>query len=181
MTHSPLVIGVDPGRSAGLALMSATLGKPQLRACWNIYGYDTPWRLRLLDALEQLPPVRSRVAVAAIEVPPNGGRSHRFLGSGTWASLMLRVGLIQARLEDLGWECSHVSALVWPRDLGCRKGKGDNPLVRIDEASRLVRGFAHHVEQLPGRTKADWERRVCAAEASLIAAWRMRELLSEAA
>ena len=178
----PFVVGVDPGRSAAVALVEDSPRGTVLRGCWSVYGSDSPWDIRLLRSMSALPSVRitGLGGRAAIETPAIGGASSRILRGATWGSLMFRVGLIHARLQDLGWKVEHVPSMTWTKGLGCRKGKGDNPGVRIDAASVRVRGFSDHVSALPLKSKSDHERRVCAAEATLIAAWQLAQLRGQA-
>ena len=176
-----LALGVDPGRSAGMALVEGSADGPVLLGCWNIWGGDAPWDARLFRALEGLPPVRSRRATAAIETPKNGGASSRLLRASTWGALMFRVGLIHARLHDLGWRVEHVSSATWPGALGCQRGKRDNPEIRIREAAERVKWLGSHAASMPAQSNRDLERKVCAAEATLIAAWQLKQIAERAA
>lgn len=184
-----VVLGVDPGRSAGLALVQQDRGcRPTLLWSGNVFGQgraskttsvkqEYAWCKRLDGALEAL---RLRapdgLTAAYIEEPTGGGvRNRRQKKRGPdW---LLRMGGFQdmftwAIRAQFGIHPEKVTTKSWTSIVGVPPGKitpafGQEPAGwhRCREAAFFVDGY-----EVPGRSNATQdEREVAVAEAILIA------------
>lgn len=161
------VFGVDPGRSAAVALVEYAGGgrRPRLLSGIAVNGADwKAWLARMTSALSRAP------APVFVERPAGGGKSrrgkydaHTFLGLGE------RIGAVRACAYSLGLDCDVVEQDVWARFWRVRSGKDEDGEHRLAEASTYLEGADVVLSAMPVATAADRERRVAVAEAALLA------------
>ena len=177
-------IGIDPGASAAMALVSYT-DAPGRRLCgvWSIYGGAGPRLNRQAQALqevERLIGVRrnsrgdflsSAHVDVWIELPAAGGASAANR-NGWQVSLGRDVGRWEVHTANaFGVVARMIKANVWPRICGvrCGESKVDSGLHRINEARLRLDGAEMLVDGMAGDNGAARERRIARAEACLIA------------
>jgi len=168
-----LCLGIDPGRSAALALVQ-DLGpglRPRLVGAWSVYGTDEQWWPRLTDSVSQaaLHCMAADSPRVLAEVPGGGGKSRRNYRADTWLGLGRLLGRIEGSVRVLGWGIETIGSDDWPRWAGVRVGKQDGGFHRLQEAALIVDGAKRHLNHLPLHSDAENERRVAQAEAILIA------------
>ena len=175
-----LVLGVDPGRSAALALVECRPGaRPRLVGSWSVWGTPSIWWGRLQEALRGLP--LAEVTTLAIERPAADGRQRAEVraerGPATWLGMGWRAGLIEGAVRSAApalADVRHVDSGAWPRALRLPPGKQAHGQFargwhRVIEAQTLGVGLPAEVVRQPDITAAAQERLVSRSEAALIA------------
>jgi hypothetical protein len=167
------VFGVDPGRSAAVALVEFEPGRrPRLLSGVAVNGADwKAWLARMTSALSRAQ------APVYVERPAGGGKSrrgkfdaHTFLGLGE------RIGAVRACAYSIGLDCDVVEQDAWARFWRVRSGKDEDGEHRVAEASMLLDGAGVVLSAMPVATAADRERRVAVAEAALLAGYAAMQL-----
>jgi len=171
-----MVLGIDPGRSCGLALVEHRRGvRPRLSGAWHIRGGTRLlWTSRAAAAVDavalSLPPTDLASLRIVLEVPGGRGASRRNYGPDTWLGLGRYAGVIEGLLyAELAVAALEMPSNDWPKRLRLRVGKQGAGSHRIQEACLICAGADEHLAAMPDNSKAARERRVCIAEAILIA------------
>ena len=182
-------LGIDPGRSAGVALAVLDPGDtlPRIVGAWSVWTAagtpDEEWLARMEAALAEAAAaarslgVEPRDVVAWIERP--GSRSSWGRGPNRRRRGEVTVRGV-AEIEGLARGAWHRIAGVLPRQVEqvewCRSwypaieaGKRGEGYHRIQEVAGILPGARDALDGLPGATQADRARRVDVAEAMLIA------------
>ena len=176
-----LAIGLDPGRSTGLSAVRWGSDGPELAAAFPIYGagYSTWWK-RATHAVSGMnraigEHTLDSPAVAYVEAIPATFRRLSMPGVSkghkAWAGLGEARGLGVAALLAGGIRVESIDQKLWVSTLGSvAQAKNDNdPLLRVREASHLVRGARQALAEVADGSKAAQSRSVDVAESILIA------------
>lgn len=176
MSGQPLrYVGIDPGRSAGLAVVEAYPGhRPVLVQAWSVHGEDHLWYPRMWRAIEEVvltvaPPAHQLGACWVEDWVPYS-REHRPRQSA-WIGLGRRQGAVIATWTRLVQELPALvqvasndrHAVGWTQVLRLGAGKVGDGSHRFREAAALVEGAGPRLDEFPVT------RRLDVAEAMLIA------------
>ena len=179
---SRIILGIDPGQSGSIALISETPGAlPIVLGAWSIDGNSKgdPWFDRAIRATSEACALAERnggLALIVSEIPGGGGASRNKLQPVTWLTMGRRLGEVVAmvRLACPRARAVDVDSGLWPRTLRLPVGKqpyqdGDhNGWHRIVEVNTLTRA-AEWRYVTNNLTDAAANRLISQAEATLIA------------
>ena len=192
MSPASLFLGIDPGASASMALVRASLtrsgsvagDRPHLVAAWSIYGSTrAAWDRRLDQALQEL--AAHDVEAAWMEIPGGRGKTINRYSSDWLLGLGKRIGRMQEALRQrLELQTMDLSSGDWPGLVGVRVGKVAASLRpkapegahRLGEAALHVVGAVRAPRTWAGLSDAEAERLVSISEATLIAAAGVEQL-----
>ena len=194
---SPLIIGIDPGRSAAVAVVRAPAqGRPVLLGAWNVFGAkhkssaERAWGRSLDKCLAELGTLAPMVARIWVEDPPADGKTKKRAKGNPWGKggrmgstrgpdFLLRLGRFQGELIRglrtlYGMDPLLLPQNEWAKELRVPNGKQTAPFGSTPRGWHRCAEAALHVEgyKLPPTAKDDnaGERTVAIAEAVLIAA-----------
>lgn len=194
---APIIIGIDPGRSAAVAAVRVPAnGRPILLGAWNVFGSkhkssaERAWSRSLDVCLQELGELAPMVARIWVEDPPADGKTKKKargnpfakggrMGSTRGPDFLLRLGRFQGELirgfrTMYGMDPLLLPQDEWARELRLPDGKRMPPFASTPRGWHRCAEAAHHVEgyQQPPAAKDDnaGERLVAIAEAVLIAA-----------
>jgi hypothetical protein len=179
---SRIILGIDPGQSGAIALISETPGAlPIVLGAWSIDGNSKgdPWFDRAIRATSQACALAERnggLSLIVSEIPGGGGASRKPLSPVTWLTMGRRLGEVVAmvRLACPKARAVDVDSGMWPKALRVPVGKkatypnAPDGWHRTIEAGTLTRGLG--ATYLPEKlTAAQANRLISQAEAVLIA------------
>lgn len=179
---SRIILGIDPGQSGAIALISETPGAlPIVLGVWSIDGNSkgNPWFDRAICATSEACAIAERnggLDLIVSEIPGGGGASRKPLSPVTWLTMGRRLGEVATmiRLAAPKSRAVDVDSGMWPKVLKIVVGKKATRTGalegwhRLTEANTLTRGgvWAYLPEKLNG---AQSNRLIAQAEAVLIA------------
>lgn len=178
---SRIILGIDPGQSGAIALISETPGAlPIVLGAWSIDGNSKgdPWFDRAIRATSEACALAERnggLDLIVSEIPGGGGASRKPLSPVTWLTMGRRLGEVATmiRLACPKARAVDVDSGMWPKALKIVVGKkafcgGPEGWHRLTEANTLTRGgvWNYVADKL---TDAAANRLISQAEAVLIA------------
>lgn len=179
---SRIILGIDPGQSGSIALISETPGAlPIVLGAWSIDGNSKgdPWFDRAIRATSEACALAERnggLDLIVSEIPGGGGASRNKFQPVTWLTMGRRLGEVatMVRLACPKGRAVDVDSGLWPKVLKIIVGKKsmiwEEPegWHRLTEANTLTRGgvWAYRPEKL---TEAAANRLISQAEAVLVA------------
>ena len=118
--NTELLIGVDPGLSGGVAIIS--LATRELLSGWTFTSSDGMLNVPdLLTRLDELHPLKVRqVVVEQVGSMPRQGVSSTFTFGRAY-------GTVEGVIQSYRWPIAHITPAQWKRKLGMPKDDKDGP------------------------------------------------------